>query len=48
MFISDTDLAKRKIDFIDVVNDHISSKDYNPEEDPSKWHSEKVMPVGLL
>ncbi|KAF4673668.1 hypothetical protein FOL47_010251 [Perkinsus chesapeaki] len=40
--LDDADLAKRKIDFIDIVNDHISSRDYNEEEDPSKWHSEKL------
>ncbi|CRH01581.1 phosphatidylinositol transfer protein, putative [Plasmodium relictum] len=35
-------LPLRKIIYIDIVNDKVSYKDYNPKEDPSLFYSEKA------
>eukprot|EP00112_Aurelia_sp_Birch-Aquarium-sp1_P008649 Seg1958.3 transcript_id=Seg1958.3/GoldUCD/mRNA.D3Y31 product="Phosphatidylinositol transfer protein alpha isoform" protein_id=Seg1958.3/GoldUCD/D3Y31 len=40
--LTDSELGKRTVDFIDIVNDPISSNDYKAEEDPSKFKSEKT------
>ncbi|CRG95217.1 phosphatidylinositol transfer protein, putative [Plasmodium gallinaceum] len=40
--ISEELLPLRKIIFIDIVNDKVSYKDYNPKEDPSIFYSEKA------
>lgn len=37
-----TDLAKRDVVFVDIVNDTVESKDYKAEWDPSKVRSEKA------
>ena len=35
------ELKKREIIYIDIANDKVSSGDYKPEEDPTKFRSEK-------
>ncbi|ANQ09695.1 Phosphatidylinositol transfer domain containing protein [Plasmodium coatneyi] len=40
--ISDELLAQRKVILIDIVNDKVSCEDYNPEEDPTVFYSEKA------
>lgn len=35
-------LAKRDVIMVDIVNDHVDSKDYKEEWDPAKFHSEKT------
>ena len=40
--LTDSELEKRTVDFIDIVNDPVSSSDYKVDEDPSKFKSEKT------
>ena len=40
--LTESELGKRTVDFIDIVNDPVSSGDYNAEEDPSKFKSKKT------
>ena len=40
--LTESELGKRTVDFIDIVNDPVSSSDYKAEEDPSKFKSEKT------
>nr|CFW94246.1 Eka-PI transferase 3 protein [Euperipatoides kanangrensis] len=35
-------LKKREIVYIDIANDSIERRDYKPDEDPSKFHSERT------
>jgi len=40
--LTESELSKRTVDFIDIVNDPVSSSDYKPEEDPKTFHSTKT------
>ncbi|ESN96762.1 hypothetical protein HELRODRAFT_67527 [Helobdella robusta] len=40
--LTKSDLSNRIVDYIDIVTDVISSGDYQPEEDPTKFVSEKT------
>eukprot|EP00112_Aurelia_sp_Birch-Aquarium-sp1_P016917 Seg3875.3 transcript_id=Seg3875.3/GoldUCD/mRNA.D3Y31 product="Phosphatidylinositol transfer protein alpha isoform" protein_id=Seg3875.3/GoldUCD/D3Y31 len=40
--LTDGELEKRTVEFIDIVNDPVSPSDYKAEEDPSKFKSEKT------
>ena len=40
--LTESESGKRTVDFIDIVNDAVSSNDYKAEEDPKKFHSEKT------
>lgn len=40
--LSKEDLAKREVDYIDIVNDPIPSRSYKEEWDPKKFHSKKT------
>jgi len=40
--LTEGELSKRTVDFIDIVNDPVSSSDYKEEEDPKKFHSKKT------
>ena len=40
--LTESELAKRTVDFIDIVNDPVSSIDYKPDEDPKTFKSKKT------
>ena len=40
--LTDCELSKRTVEFIDIVNDPVSESDYKEEEDPKKFHSKKT------
>lgn len=40
--LSEDEIKKRKIVNIDIANDHVEPADYKPDEDPTKFHSEKT------
>ncbi|KAI8997850.1 hypothetical protein BDB01DRAFT_772661 [Pilobolus umbonatus] len=40
--ISQEDLKKRNVIIVDIANDKIDAKDYDPNEDPKRYHSDKT------
>ena len=40
--LSPEELAIRKVSYIDIVNDRVTSSDYKVDEDPAKFESKKT------